>query len=655
MTVKVSVVVPVYNPGEHIEPLLASLRRQSMPAADFEVVFVDDGSTDETPARLDKLAAEQPNVTVVHTPNSGWPSRPRNIGVDTAVGDYVWFVDNDDEIGDEALERLHDYAVAHDADVAVGKEVRRPGRWAQWALFDVNRPDATLADGPLLSPLTPHKMFRRAFLDRHGIRFPEGRRRAEDAPFVMRAYFLANRIAVLSDYPCYVWTKRPGHAGARPTDWGGWFAALTDVLDVVEEHTVPGEFRSRLLGRWYRGKCLAMAGKVLPKVGEEQARSFFDAAQAFVADRLPPSVEGAAPNSMTLRSALFRSGDLPGLRALTTWEAGLRVEQETTDLRADADGFTLTGTMRLVDAEGAPVRVRSDRADRRLWVPPAELAEVTARLPAHLLEVTSALDNAVTDLVVVDRRSHDAVRASGSCRAIPPASEEGPLAFAFEVALRPDETNAGTPLRAGVYDLYQLLTLGGLAHRTRLRAPAGSRLRAGLPSVWWGRHACTAYTTHAGRLQLEVGQHRVTGLDLVAPQPSGCRLERGPDTVSLVLPLHDLVVARRLHGRLVLRPEPSNAGSAGAPTYRLPFTLGPGQTSIRAPLPLDHPGFAAGRWRVVVRLGPRRRRDIGLLVEPGRIRVRLLDGNDPAARIDAALRPTGVPTILAAARRLLSP
>ena len=115
--VRVSVVVPVYNPGTHIDALIESLAAQSMPQQQFEVVFSDDGSTDETPGRLDQLAEERANVTVLHEPNSGWPGRPRNLGTDAAHGKYVFFVDQDDWLGEEALQRMCDYADENSSDV----------------------------------------------------------------------------------------------------------------------------------------------------------------------------------------------------------------------------------------------------------------------------------------------------------------------------------------------------------------------------------------------------------------------------------------------------------------------------------------------------------------------------------------------------------
>ena len=107
---KVSVIVPVYNPGANIDECIDSLLGQSLPSEEYELIFVDDGSTDETPARLDALAAEHDNVRVEHIPNSGWPGKPRNLGIEMARGEFVYFVDNDDWLGKSALNRLYDRA-----------------------------------------------------------------------------------------------------------------------------------------------------------------------------------------------------------------------------------------------------------------------------------------------------------------------------------------------------------------------------------------------------------------------------------------------------------------------------------------------------------------------------------------------------------------
>src|SRR4051812_1252197 len=120
---KVSAIVPVYNPGSDIDDCIRTLLDQSLLPADYEVIFVDDGSTDGTGERLEALAVAHANVRVEHIPNSGWPGRPRNVGLDMARGEFVYFVDNDDWVGHEALERCYERAVRDDVDIVIGKVV----------------------------------------------------------------------------------------------------------------------------------------------------------------------------------------------------------------------------------------------------------------------------------------------------------------------------------------------------------------------------------------------------------------------------------------------------------------------------------------------------------------------------------------------------
>ena len=118
---KVSVVVPVFNTGEDLSRCVDSVLAQSLD--DYEVIFADDGSTDGTEKRLDELEAAHDHVRVLHLPASGGPGGPRNAGVDAARGDYVYFLDDDDWLGPEALARMHAMAVRNDSDIVIGKMV----------------------------------------------------------------------------------------------------------------------------------------------------------------------------------------------------------------------------------------------------------------------------------------------------------------------------------------------------------------------------------------------------------------------------------------------------------------------------------------------------------------------------------------------------
>jgi glycosyltransferase involved in cell wall biosynthesis len=112
-TPKVSVIVPVYNPGEYVHRCVKSLLGQTLTAAHYEVIFIDDGCTDGSAAHLDSLATSHRQVRVIHQENSEWPGRPRNVGLVAAQGDYAFFCDADDWLATNALESLYEHAVGH--------------------------------------------------------------------------------------------------------------------------------------------------------------------------------------------------------------------------------------------------------------------------------------------------------------------------------------------------------------------------------------------------------------------------------------------------------------------------------------------------------------------------------------------------------------
>ncbi|MDE5752840.1 MAG: glycosyltransferase, partial [Duncaniella sp.] len=91
----ISVIVPVYNTERVLEKCVDSILGQSF--LDFELILVDDGSTDGSPAICDRYAEVDNRVKVIHLTNGG-VSRARNVGMDAATGEYISFVDSDDWI-----------------------------------------------------------------------------------------------------------------------------------------------------------------------------------------------------------------------------------------------------------------------------------------------------------------------------------------------------------------------------------------------------------------------------------------------------------------------------------------------------------------------------------------------------------------------------
>ena len=100
---KLSIVIPVYGVESTLDRCLKSVVEQSF--ADYEIILVDDGSTDRSPQLCDEWASKDPRIKVVHQQNGGL-SAARNMGIEQAQGDYITFIDSDDYIGEGTLEAV---------------------------------------------------------------------------------------------------------------------------------------------------------------------------------------------------------------------------------------------------------------------------------------------------------------------------------------------------------------------------------------------------------------------------------------------------------------------------------------------------------------------------------------------------------------------
>lgn len=230
----VSVIIPVYNAMPYLTELLNSLEAQDLPSSDFEVIAVDDGSNDFSGEILDVYAARNANFRVIHQENSGWPGKPRNVGISESRGEFVFFCDADDHLGPEALRRMVDYAREHSSDVVVPKMIGIGGRRVQASLFT-----KTIEDVPLrtiLRSLSPQKLVRRSLLEEHNIRFHEEKVRLEDGIVMTSCYLKARKISILSDYDYYfIRTRAVGtNISSGPIDPAGYVQSLTEISTILQ-------------------------------------------------------------------------------------------------------------------------------------------------------------------------------------------------------------------------------------------------------------------------------------------------------------------------------------------------------------------------------------------------------------------------------------
>ncbi|HEY8199549.1 MAG TPA: glycosyltransferase family A protein, partial [Candidatus Limnocylindrales bacterium] len=283
-------IIPVYNGGRHLEPCIASILDQTLPHSQIEAIFVDDGSTDETPALLDRLAADHPDlIRVIHLTPSGSPGRPRNVGMAAARGDYIQFLDADDALGVDALERAMAMAERNGSDVVVEKFASASIPRSQ-RLFERNVERTTFVEMPGLadSSLGPAKLYRRAFLLEHGIAFPEGWRLMEDQHFALQAYLRARVISILSDHACYFFLRRDagGHLTSEEIDPARHFNDLARIIDLIGAESESRLLRDRIIRRLLRVELLARVGdSSYAELAADDRASLFQAARTFLLDR----------------------------------------------------------------------------------------------------------------------------------------------------------------------------------------------------------------------------------------------------------------------------------------------------------------------------------------------------------------------------------
>lgn len=201
--VSLSVIIPMFRSATQVERAIASVLRDAK-GLQVEIICVDDGSPDDSAEVVERLQRSHPNIFLFrHEVNQG-QGVARNTGVDHARGDYIVFLDADDELVGGALPALTSQLQGHLVDlVLVGCEEIRRGRVRRLTECSLERRSEkigvfSVAEHPeaLFWPPSPwSKVYRREFLAESGIRFPGGV--FEDIPWSASVTLKASSISVL--------------------------------------------------------------------------------------------------------------------------------------------------------------------------------------------------------------------------------------------------------------------------------------------------------------------------------------------------------------------------------------------------------------------------------------------------------------------------
>lgn len=207
----ISVVVPVYNVEKYLKKCIDSVLKQSF--KDFELILVDDGSTDNSGAICDEYADDE-NIKVVHKENGGLADA-RNVGIDNSTGDYITFLDSDDFIKKDYLSILYNIAIKTKTDVVISKFIN---------FYEGREPNENGDEDYKFSVVSKEECYRKMLLQEDidvsatakmyakrvfdNIRFVKGQL-YEDINIVDQVIEKANGIAI-TDYAGYCYLQRKG-------------------------------------------------------------------------------------------------------------------------------------------------------------------------------------------------------------------------------------------------------------------------------------------------------------------------------------------------------------------------------------------------------------------------------------------------------------
>jgi CDP-glycerol glycerophosphotransferase len=319
----VSVIVPCFDTAAYLDECLTSLVDQSY--GRIEIIAVDDGSTDDTSRMLDEWQRRDDRVHVVHQSNRGLGAA-RNVGLDRASGKYLAFVDSDDRLPPDALERMVTAIERTGSDFVTGVAERFDGeRTWRAALYrngfdaDIDRTHVYEQPSLLADHIICSKLFRRSFWDEHGFAFPEGML-FEDIEIATRAHCLARSVDIVAA-PTYHWRSRPEgdpsitQARTRPGGVRDRFGALTRADHFIRDRAPEDLWRHH--GLKVLANDIPLYLQVIESADERYAGEYVTSAGEFLSTASPLAIAEQGHLRKRLVTMLI-SGDVRSVRAMAT-------------------------------------------------------------------------------------------------------------------------------------------------------------------------------------------------------------------------------------------------------------------------------------------------------------------------------------------------
>ena len=262
MSLRLSVIIPMYNVAPYVERCIRSLEDQDIPKDEYELICINDGSPDNCREIVEQLQQEFSNIVLINQENQG-VSRARNNGIEKATGMYLLFIDPDDYVEANALNEKLNILTNDDLDVGI----------TGYTILDENlkleyKYDPPVSSNRILTGINcschylrgkseirdPHRswaiFFKNTFIKTNKLYYLPGIPYLEDGEFMYRVICLAKRVSYI-DKPFYLRTTRPGsatHSNLFNSDKAisGFIKAARNLKDFQEDDSLTSEQRSFL-------------------------------------------------------------------------------------------------------------------------------------------------------------------------------------------------------------------------------------------------------------------------------------------------------------------------------------------------------------------------------------------------------------------------
>ena len=208
----ISVILPIYNVEPFLKRCLESVLHQE--DITLEIILVDDGSTDSSGKICDEYAATHPEIKCIHISNSG-PATAKNVGYDLAQGNYVAFIDSDDEIKPDMFAEMLKSGYEHNADIVCCNyiQLNEDGSYEhtehtgqEYVLNQDEAIKAILLKDKIYSQCWT-KIYKRQTMDAHHVRNTEGLKTDEDFIYNIQAFACSKTVCIV-DKPLYIYSHR---------------------------------------------------------------------------------------------------------------------------------------------------------------------------------------------------------------------------------------------------------------------------------------------------------------------------------------------------------------------------------------------------------------------------------------------------------------